>query len=48
MFLEMKFFDFLPAGHYACAAAKTHVAPHGVQVAVVDYADVVCLVGESC
>lgn len=43
MFLEVEIFDFLPAGHDAGSAAETDVVPLGVDVAVVDGADVLCL-----
>ena len=43
----MEFFNFLPAGHDASSSPETDVSPHGVEVAVVDDADVVCLVGEG-
>lgn len=46
MFLEVQLFDFLPAGHDACSAAETHAPPHGVEVLVVDDADIVGLRGE--
>lgn len=40
VFLEMEFFDFLPAGHHAGSAADVDVPPHAVEVLVVDCADV--------
>jgi len=46
MLLEMKIFDFLPAGHHSGASADSDVSPHGVEVAVVDDADVFGFVRE--
>jgi len=43
----MELFDFLPAGHDAGSSSEADAVPHGVEVAVVDDADVVCLVGEG-
>ena len=47
VFLEVEFFDFLPARHDAGAAADADVAPHGVEVLVVDRADVAGRAGEG-
>ena len=47
MFLEVELFDFLPARHDAGAAADADVAPHGVEVLVVDRADVAGGAGEG-
>lgn len=40
VFLEVQFLHFLPAGHDTGAAADADVAPHVVEVGVVDGADV--------
>lgn len=47
MLLEVQIFDLLPARHDASAAADAHVAPHAVEVAVVDGANVLRLVREG-
>lgn len=47
VFLEMEVFDFLPACHYARAAAEMDCVPALVEVLIVDAADVVGLVGEG-
>ena len=47
MFLEVEFLDFLPARHHSGAAADADVAPHAVEVLVVDCADVLGVGGEG-
>ena len=47
MLLEMKLLDLLPAGHHASAAAEPDVAPHAVEVAMIDCADDMCAVREG-
>jgi len=43
----MELFDFLPAGHDAGSSSEADALPHRVKVAVIDDADVVCLVGKG-
>lgn len=49
MFLEVKLFDLLPAGHDASASPQSDILPHGIEIPVVDDADVfgvICECGE--
>lgn len=44
----MEVFNFLPSRHDARATADADVSPHCIEVAVVNGANVVGLIGEGC
>ena len=47
MLLEMQLLDLLPSSHDASTASDSDVSPHGIEVLVVDGANVVRFAGEG-